>query len=145
MAYIHVYKGTVTQGGIDGTKVSEGTETAPVSVTLNATNNEVSSPIKLALRCEAGYQTTGAVDVSLVDDGSGNASKWKIILVDGTDTTPSQTQTDNAIYGGAISIADVIGTGNYIIWAIAKATNDEDPQNDESVDIQVTATIEASA
>ncbi|MTI85324.1 MAG: hypothetical protein FH756_15845 [Firmicutes bacterium] len=146
--YIGLYKDNPTAGATDGTRVSENSgagATSPVSVTLNATNNEISSPIKLALRCEASYQTTGTTDISLVDSGTGNASKWALVLKDGTDTQPTQTDIDNATYGGAVSITDVIGTGNYIIWAIAKATDDEDPQNDESVDIQVTATIEATA
>jgi hypothetical protein len=45
MAYYHVYQGSVTEGGTNGTQVSEDTESSPISVTLNATNNEESSSI----------------------------------------------------------------------------------------------------
>lgn len=51
--YIGVYKDNPAAGGTDGTRVSEGDGSVPVSITLNATNNEISSPIKLALRCSA--------------------------------------------------------------------------------------------
>ena len=60
MAYIHVYI-TPTAGGTDGTHVSEGTDLQPISVTLNATNNEESTPIKLALRYDSGFHTNGIV------------------------------------------------------------------------------------
>ena len=65
MAYIHVYM-TPTAGGTDGIQVSEGTGLQPISVTLNATNNEESTPIKLALRCDSGFQTNGNITVSVV-------------------------------------------------------------------------------
>ena len=52
MAYIHVYKNNPTATGTDGTQVSEGDGTQAISITLNATNNEESAPIKLALRCD---------------------------------------------------------------------------------------------
>lgn len=49
-AYMGIYHGTVTAGGQDGTRVSEDPDdNAPISVTLNASTNEVSGNIKLAI------------------------------------------------------------------------------------------------
>jgi hypothetical protein len=141
-AYIGVYKGNPTLGGTDGTRVSEGDGTAAISITLNATNNEVSAPIKLALRCAntpVNYQTVGNTTVSLVGT---NNSKWKLILKN-SDTAPTQGEIDAVTYNNSLTISTVVGTTNYIFWAIAKATSDETPQNDTSVDISVSATIEA--
>lgn len=47
IAYIHVNKNSPTAGGTDGTMVSEGSGATPISVTLNATNNEESTLIRL--------------------------------------------------------------------------------------------------
>ena len=133
MAYIHVYMNP-TAGGTDGTQVSEGTGLQPISVTLNATNNEESTPIKLALRCDAGYQTSGNITLSLVGT---TQAKWAL-----TPNNAGSAGTFGA-YGANLVIATVVGATNVLFWAKAKATSDEAPQNDTSVDIQVTATIEA--
>ena len=53
--YLSLYMDNPTQGQKDGTLVSENMiQTSPLSVTLNATENE-SKSIKVALRCEDGY------------------------------------------------------------------------------------------
>ena len=133
MAYIHVYM-TPTAGGTDGTQVSEGTGLQPISVTLNATNNEESTPIKLALRCDSGFQTNGNITVSVVGT---TLAKWAL--------APDNAGAAGTFgtYGADLVIATVVGATNVLFWAKAKATSDEAPQNDTSVDIQVTATIEA--
>ena len=133
MAYIHVYT-TPTASGTDGTLVSEGTGLQPITVTLNATNNEESTPIKLALRCDAGYQTSGNITLSLL--GTTNA-KWAL-----APDNAGSVGTFGA-YGANLVIATVVGATNVLFWAKAKATSDEAPQNDTTVDIQVSATIEA--
>ena len=131
MAYIHVYQGaTITSGGTEGTLVSEGTGLSPISITLNATNNQISDPIKLALRCETGYQTTG--NCVITPTGT-TATKWALSL-DGV--------TFGA-YGDPLTITSVIGATNTIFYSKAKSTSDETPINDTSVDLEVTATIEA--
>ena len=133
MAYIHVYM-TPTAGGTDGTQVSEGTGLQPISVTLNATNNEESTPIKLALRCDSGFQTNGNITISLVGT---TQAKWAL-----APDNAGAAGTFGA-YGADLVISSVVGATNVLFWAKAKATSDEAPQNDTSVDIQVTATIEA--
>lgn len=133
MAYIHMYMDNPTAGATDGVQVSEGTETNPITVgPLDGTTGEESAPIKLALRCEAGYQTYGNTTVTPVGT---NADKWALAL-------------DNAgapgtwgAWGAPLTITDVIGSTNYIIWAKARAVAGEPPQNDTSVDLQISATI----
>ena len=60
MAYIHVYQGNPTANSTDGTQVSEGTGAVAITFTLNASNNEEGTPMKLAVWCESGYQITSA-------------------------------------------------------------------------------------
>ena len=91
MAYIHVYT-TPTAGGTDGTQVSEGTGLQPISVTLNATNNEESTPIKLALRCDSDFQTNGNITISVV----------------GTTLTKWALAPDNARVAGVLSVTMVL-------------------------------------
>ncbi|AEG14684.1 hypothetical protein Desku_1097 [Desulfofundulus kuznetsovii DSM 6115] len=136
MAFIHVYMNNPTAGGTDGVLVSEGTEANPITVgPLNATENEESAPIKLALRCETGYKTSGTVTVQPVGT---KADKWA--LAPDVAGAPGTWQA----YGAALTIEDVISDTNYVFWAKARATSDEPPQNDTSVDIQVQAMIVAA-
>jgi len=137
MADIHVYKGTVTAGGTDGTLVSEeGAQTAPITVgPLNSTNNEVSTDQKLAIRCDTGYVTSG--DTAITPTGT-TAAKWALA-------------PDNAgvagvygAYGAALTISSAIDATNTIFWAKAKSTSDESPVNDVSVSLQVSATVDAA-
>jgi len=135
MAYIHVYKDNPTAGGTDGTLVSEGDNSSPVEVgPLNATNNEESSPIKLAIRCDSGYQTYGN---TTIDPVGTNQDKWA--LADDNAGSPATWQD----WGVALTVTEIIGATNKIFWAKAKAVSGEEPQNDSSVDLQVSTTIQA--
>jgi hypothetical protein len=135
MAYIHMYQGTVTKGGTDGTLVSENTNSAPIVTALNASNNEVSADIKLALRCDSGYQTYG--NTTVTPTGT-SASSWCLANDAGAGTAPSTYGG----YGSALTITSVIGATNTIIWAKAKSVSSETPANDVSVKLQISATIE---
>lgn len=130
MAYIHLYKDNPTAGGTNGTLVSEGDGSSPVTVTLNATNNEESSAITLALRCESGYQTVG--NTTITPTGT-TASKWAL----------SSNGISWSDYGSALIISTTIGATNTLIYTKAKASSDETPMNDTSVDFQIQATIGA--
>lgn len=135
MAYIHVYKNNPTAGGTDGQQVSEGDGSNPVIVgPLNATNNEESAPIKLAVRCEAGYTTSG--DTTITPTGT-TAAKWAL--------APDNGDAPGAwgAYGAALTISTAIVATNTLFWAKAKATSDETPTNDASVKLQVAAVIAA--
>lgn len=125
-AYINVYKNNPTEGGTDGTAVSiGGTYTDPITVSLNATNNE-SKKIKLAIRCESGYVTTGNTVIS--DSGDTN-DRWKLCL------------TENGTYANSITISSAIDTTNTIFWAQASSASSESPTTDRSVSLQVSTTI----
>lgn len=65
MTYILAYKNNPTVAGTDGTQVTEGDGTQAISVTLNATNNEESAPIKIALRYDTGYQASGDITIAI--------------------------------------------------------------------------------
>ncbi len=127
-AYINVYKNNPTSGGTDGTAVSiGGTYTEPISVSLNATNNE-SKKIKLAIRCESGYTTSGN---TVIADSGDTDDRWKLCL------------TENGTYTDSITISSAIGTTNTVFWAQASSASSESPTTDRSVSLQVTATIAA--
>jgi len=66
VSFILFYKYNNTYILIYQSPLVRNSPASPISVTLNATNNEESPAIKLALRCESGYQTTGDVIVELV-------------------------------------------------------------------------------
>ena len=135
MAYIHGYKGDVTSGDTDGTLISEGTELSPIQVgPLNATDNEESAPIKLALRCEAGYLTSGNTTITPVGT---SVDKWRLAK----DNAGSPGAWGS--YGASLVINSVITDVNTVFWAQAKATSDEAPSNDNSVDLQIEALIGA--
>jgi hypothetical protein len=136
MAYIHVYQGAVTSGGTNGTQVSEGTGSAPIVVgPLKASLNEESSPIKLAIRCENGYETVG--NTTITPTGT-SASKWAL--------APDNAGSPGSFgsYGAALTISSTIGATNTLFWAKAKATSGEAVGSDTSVDLVVAATVTAS-
>ena len=136
MADIHIYKGTVTAGGTDGTLVSEGgAQTSPITVgPLNATNNEVSTDQKLAIRCDIGFATSGSTTITPTGT---TAAKWAL-----APDNAGSAGTYGA-YGAALTISSVINAVNTIFWTKAKATSDESPVNDVSVSLQVSATVAA--
>lgn len=138
MANIHVYQGAPTDGATDGTLVSEGTGLAAISVTLRADLNEESSAIKLAVRCESGFKTVenGGHHVVITPTGT-TAAKWAL--------APDNAGSAGVFgaYGAALNIDSEVDATNTIFWAKAKATDDETPSNDTSVDLQVVALIGA--
>jgi len=137
MANIHVYKGTVTAGSTNGTQVSEGTGAEPISIgPLKASLNEESDPVKLAIRCEADYETIG--NTTITPTGTSSA-KWAL--------APDNAGSAGAFgsYGAALTISSTIDDTNTLFWAKAKATNDEaNPVSDTSVDLVVAAVIAAA-
>lgn len=132
--YIHLYMNSPTAGAADGTAVSEDHAfTAPISAVLNASNNE-SKLIKLAIRCEKGYETVGNVTLKkLYYDGSttaqtgGNIDKWTFALDVSTAAACTYTIGTNAASSDTITIGDVTLTAgtDFTIGtdAIATATN----------------------
>ena len=129
-AYINLYKDNPTSGGTDGTLVSLGDDLSSlISSTVNATEDETKK-IKIALRCENGYRTTGPVTVWVDGD---NADKWKI--------GPSEEETDYELY----EITDEINNTNTVLYLQVTAQNGEVPALDKSTKIKVRATIADTA
>ena len=141
---IKIYKGTVTAGGTDGTLVSSGTGLDPIesgAIKVPAADYQEGDWIKLAVRCDAGFET--------VEDASRHA---RISIVDSTSVTLWQLAPDNAgqagtpeDWGDPLDFLTKIGATNTIFWARARVAYTEEPANDESVDIQVAATIGATS
>lgn len=140
--YLSLYMDNPTQGQKDGTLVSENMiQTSPLSVTLNATENE-SKSIKVALRCEDGYRTSGATvvgfkywDGSVYQDEGGNVSKWKVAKYTG--------ETEPTTWADSLVIEDIICAENYCFWVKASASSDEKPQTDRTVGIHIEGIVEA--
>lgn len=128
-AFINIYTGNPTENGTDGTIIStDGTQTAPLVVTLDASKNEVKKT-KLAIRCESGYQTTGN---TVIQDNGDTNDRWKFSL------------TKNGTFADSITIGGGIDTGNSIFYAQTSSSSLESPMRDTTVSIQVNTTIEAT-
>ncbi len=141
---IKIYKGTVTAGQTDGTLVSSGTGLNPIesgAIKVPASDYQEGIWIKLAVRCDNGYET--------VEDSSRHA---RISIEDSAGVTMWQLAPDNSgqagtpeDWGDPLDILTKIGATNTIFWARARVAHTEEPANDESVDIQVAATIGATS
>ena len=120
--YIKVYDSLDNQ-------ISEGTGLAPISIgPLNATLNEVSAPIAITIKADAGYTTFGNTVVSFV---GASAAKFSVCATSGGTYAPTLTIA-----------APIIATGT-TIYLKASASSDESPQNDVSVDVKIEAVVAA--
>lgn len=138
MAYINLYTNNPTAGGTDGTVVSlDGTQTSPISVTLDKTKAE-SKAIKCAIRCDTGYKTSGDVTISL---SGTTASKWK--LAKDSSFADAAAALTGATWADSIAISGVT-TANTVFWVKASSTTDENPSKDTSVSIKASCTIESA-
>lgn len=121
--------GILNEGDGSGILISENTEIEPLTIfNLNASIAEVSEPYLIAIRTEIGYRTVGNTEITF---SGANANKWQI-------------STDGITYGEwgeGITIADVILSYNKLLYIKAKATADEGPSNDISVNINVSTEI----
>ena len=141
---IKIYKGAVTAGQTDGTLVSSGTGLDPIesgAIKVPAAGYQEGSWIKLAVRCDPGYET--------VEDSSRHA---RISIVDSEKVTMWQLAPDNSgqpgtakDWGEPLDFVTKIGATNTIFWARARVASTEEPANDKSVHIQVAATIGATS
>jgi hypothetical protein len=141
---IKIYKNNPTAGGTDGTLVSSGTGLNPIesgAIKVPAAGYQEGSWIKLAVRCDTGYET--------VEDSSRHA---RISIVDSAKVTMWQLAPDNSgqagtpeDWGEPLDFLTKIGATNTIFWARARVASTEEPANDRSVYIQVAATIGATS
>lgn len=124
-AYVNVYQGNPTAGGTDGTIVSTGDNSAPISFALDAEQNE-SKTVKCAIRTETGYTYENAV---IADNGDTN-DRFKFCL------------TDSGTFADSISVGTVTDT-NTIFYVKASSADTEPPQTDRSVKVKVTGKLKA--
>lgn len=126
--YINLYMNNPTSGGTDGTAIStDGTYTAPLSITLDASVSETKI-VELGIRTESGYETTGSTTIA---DSGDTSDRWKLSF--NSDTG----------WADSITFTDTITTTNTIFYAKASSATSEQPQTDRSVSLQVTTTIVA--
>ena len=126
--YINLYMNNPTAGGTDGTAIStDGAYTSPLTVSLDASINE-SKTVKLAVRTESGYTTSGNTTIS--DSGDTN-DRWKLCL------------TENGTYTDSITISSLITNANVVFYAQASSASTETPQTDRSVSLRIATTIAA--
>lgn len=125
-AFFNLYKGAPTAGGTDGTAISTGDNTAPLTFTLDATQNESASET-LAVRCESGYETCADAVITFVGDTNNH---WQI-------------SKDGENWNDSITFTDKIEQSNLIFYVKASADSSENPSNDTSVKIRVSTKIAA--
>ena len=144
---IKLYAGEVTAGGIDGTAVSENmSQTNPLSISLDGKSAEAKA-VRLALRCDSGYQTVDNVTVSAYRyDGEnyvstgGNIDKFRFAADE--DFSSDADALANANWQTSLTIADVIGTTNHVFWAKVMSETTQSTQKDTTVSIHVAGAVE---
>lgn len=126
--HLRLYMSNPTAGGVDGTEISSGTETLPLSLTLDASQAE-SKAAKCAVRCDTGYLVEGNTEIYF--EGT-NAAKWRVAEdANYADATTALTMAD---WATGLTIAGVSAT-NTVFWVKAGSSTSEDPQNDRTVDV----------
>ena len=132
---IHIYKNNPTAGGTDGSMVSEGTNGNPIIIgPLDASKNEESTPLKLAIRCDDGYiAKDGAKIAATIGESLNPSDMWEFSL-DGTNWSG---------YKSVLAIEQEINNTNMVFYCRAKATENEQPSNDITAKIIVIATVES--
>lgn len=129
MKYIALYTDNPTEGGTDGTVISEnGAQTSPLSVTLDASKNETKT-IKCAIRCATGYETTGTTVIGFSGD---TKDKWLVSEYEATD------------FEKTLNIGSPITAVNKVFYVRVSSSIEEEPTNDKSVSITVSASIKAT-
>ena len=136
--HLRLYMNNPTAGGVDGTEISSGDDTLPLSITLDASQAE-SKAVKCAVRCDSGYLIDG--DTDLYFEGT-NAAKWQIAA--DNNYSDADIALNMAVWSSTLSISGVAAT-NKVFWVKATSATTEDPQNDRSVKIRAEGLVVAAA
>ena len=115
-----------TNGGTDGELVDIEYTSIPINAIVN-TGTANYSLVKIAVRCDSGYMTTGDWEISFTGD---TASKWSV--ADGS-AYPSEELAEYATYSSSITLSDVVTTKNHVLWLKASTDGTEDNTVDTSV------------
>lgn len=114
MPNVLLLNGSPTQGGTDGTLVTGGN---PVTPDLLTTGNDAeTTPLKLAVRTNVGYERTGP---SAITPQGANASKWA--LAADSNGSPGAW----GAWGAALLLSPTLRATNQIFWIKARVTSDE--------------------
>ena len=133
--YINLYMNNPTSSFTNGTIIStDGTYTSPLSITLDASISETKI-VTLGIRTESGYETYGGTTIATSGD---TGDHWKLKL-----ENAAEGWTEG--WADSITFTDTITTTNTLFYAKVSSETSEQPQNDRSVSLQVTATIVATA
>lgn len=134
--YISIYTGNPTKDMNDGTVVSEnGSFTSPLTVTLNATKEEVKY-IKCAVRCMSGYATVG--DTVLSFEGASN-DRWQLAI----DNDYDEESLETVSFSPSIIIHEEIDNHNKLFWVKVCSEKTESPRNDTDTALRLDTTIKA--
>lgn len=137
MSHIHLYMNNPTAGAVDGTEISAGDETLPLTFTLDASQSETSAA-KCAVRCESGYSIEGGASISAIGT---NSDTWSFAA----DNNYSSA-TDALVFATWESqlVLSNVATTNTIFWAQATTSTSDNPTNDRTVDIKATGKVVAT-
>lgn len=136
--HLRLYMNNPTAGGVDGTEISSGDDTLPLSITLDASKAE-SKAVKCAVRCDSGYLVDG--DTDLYFEGT-NAAKWQIAA--DNNYSDADIALNMAVWSSTLSISGVAAT-NKVFWVKATSATTEDPQNDRTVKLYGEGLVIAAA
>ena len=141
---IKLYAGDPTAGGTDGTLITALAILDTGRIRVPQAGYTESAWIKLAVRCDEGYQTVEDEEtenlhatIEIVDDD--HVDKWQLAPDDGMGEPDEDAAED---WGDPLKIEEMIDDTNYIIWLRARAKHDEEAHKDGTVKIEATATVE---
>ena len=137
MSHIHLYMNNPTADAVDGTEISGGDETLPLSFTLDTSKSETGIA-KCAVRCDSGYLIDGGARIYF--DGS-DTSNWQ--AANDENFTDSDTALIMANWQNEITVSEVAAT-NKVFWVKVLTGSAESPQNDRSVDLKAEGLVVAA-
>ena len=140
ITHIHIYSGALTKGGTDGIIVSEGDHSKPLVIgPLNIGNQEVSAPVKCAIRCDSSVKTVGTTFLTLTGD---TASNWQLAL---DNKTSDPADPVNPLvwmpWGAPLKIDDIVDATNYTFWIRSRTVNADVPGRDKKVSLVINANL----
>jgi hypothetical protein len=130
MGHLRLVTNNPTQGGTNGTVTPISAATIPINAIVN-TGTANHSLVKVALRCDDGYMTTGEWEVSFVGT---TAARWSV--ADGA-LYPTEESAETATYTPSLTINSVVGSTNRVLWLKASTDGTEENAVDTSVSLRV--------
>lgn len=130
MGHLRLITNNPTQGSTDGAVTPIPTATIPINAIVN-TGTANHSLVKVALRCDDGYMTTGVWEVSFVGT---TAARWSV--ADGA-LYPTEELAEAATYTPSLTLSNVIKNTNRVLWLKASTDGVEGNVVDTSVSLRV--------